>query len=412
MITLDALDFLASAAGAGLLARLATDDLAPAHHLRLITALRKTYPPAVAAAALELATLRAAAVGKFGAAAAGLFFTRDALEQASDPLARAYHAACLAVLPGADEAIADVCCGIGADTLALAAAGLSVTGYDRDPLRLRMAALNADALGLTGRVTFTEADVTDDQYRFPGAAFFDPARRDGTGRRLFDVDAYLPPLSTVRGWDSAAVLVKLSPGVEVAQVAAYGGVLEFVSVGGDLKEALLHTAPGTNDLPPGLRMQRLRAVRLTADGPVTWDAAQVDLPPDLHEPGGWLIEPDPALIRAGLVRMAGAAWGAWQMDETIAYLCAEVPPADGWARSWRILDWLPFQLKRLRAALVERGIDQITVKKRGSPITPEALIAGLKLKARPGQAGETEAVVVLTRLRGDPIAILCAPCGT
>ena len=93
VITLSALAFLTGPAGERVLADLAAQDLTDARTLPLITALRRSLPADEAGAALELARLRQKAVPKFGAHAARLFFTREALEQASDPQARAYHAA-------------------------------------------------------------------------------------------------------------------------------------------------------------------------------------------------------------------------------------------------------------------------------------------------------------------------------
>ena len=87
-ITLDDLDFLASDAGARVLDRLAGEDLSDDHTLRLIESLRRDLAREQAGAALELARLRKKAVGKFGDDAARMFFTREALEQASDPLIR------------------------------------------------------------------------------------------------------------------------------------------------------------------------------------------------------------------------------------------------------------------------------------------------------------------------------------
>lgn len=72
-----------------------------------------------------------------------------------------------------------------------------------------------------------------------------------------------------------------------------------------------------------------------------------------------------------------------------------------WLRAWKIREWLPFNLKKLRARLRQMDVGTLTVKKRGSPITPEELIRKLKLK------GTQSATVVLTRYRDQPIAIIC-----
>ena len=96
------------------------------------------------------------------------------------------------------------------------------------------------------------------------------------------------------------------------------------------------------------------------------------------------------------------ALNATMLDETIAYLTADHQIQTPWGRSWRILDWMPFQLKRLRRYLVDRGIGRVTVKRRGFPLAPEELIDRLRLKA-----GAASRVLVMTRHQGKPIAIIC-----
>jgi hypothetical protein len=126
--------------------------------------------------------------------------------------------------------------------------------------------------------------------------------------------------------------------------------------------------------------------------------------PDAHlpirEPQAFLFEPDPAVLRAGLVGTLGAQLNAAQLDTDIAYLTTGQLQPTPFARAWAMEDWFPFQLKRLRAYLRERGIGRVTVKKRGSPLEPERLIRDLRL------SGEDECTIFLTHLRGKPIVII------
>ena len=118
------------------------------------------------------------------------------------------------------------------------------------------------------------------------------------------------------------------------------------------------------------------------------------------EPQAYLYEPDPAILRAGLVTTLGEQLGAAQLDADIAYLTAQDLQPTPFARSWAIEAWFPFQLKRLRAYLRQRQIGRVTVKKRGSPLEPEDLISDLRL------SGEAERTIFLTHLRGEPIVIV------
>lgn len=384
-ITLADLDFLTSAGGAALLERLAAEDISDSSTLALLTRLRQDYDADQARAALALAQLRKKAGIKFGPDAARMFFTTDALEQASDPRISRYRAQTAAGLR-----VVDAGCGIGADSLALARAGADVLGLDSDPVRVEMARLNAAALAVPAR--FEVADVRDG---LPPAdfAFFDPARRDSGGRRIFRVEDYQPSLSVVRRWDVPHIAVKLSPGIHLDELRGYNGSVEFISVEGELKEAVLWL---------GFERPALQAALIAGGNVYVW--AQPDMMPDapIAEPRGWLVEPDPALLRAGLVQDVVCAFHGFMLDETIAYFTTPTKPDSPWLRGWRILDWMPFHLKRLRAWLRERGIGRVTVKKRGMAITPEELTAKLKL------TGEGSCTLALTRFRGQPVVIICA----
>lgn len=384
-ITRTSLDFLTSPQGESLLAELVLEDLSDKNTLSLVMRLRERFDREQVSAAISLAQLRHKAAAKFGEAAARMFFTEDALQQASDPLIRAYRAQGVAGLR-----VLDVGCGIGSDSLAFAAHGARTLGLDIDVLRVRMARLNAEALGSDAK--FVNRDV---RQGLPGnfdLIFYDPARRDERGKRIYDVAQYIPPLSLVRDWSAQRIIVKLSPGVDVSQLAAYGGGLEFISVAGDLKEGLLHI---------GGEFEGVRAVRVDEAGASIWQREGAE--PDLHitEPQSWLCEPDPAIIRSGLVRDVAQACDGALLDEMIAYFTTVNRPQTDWVRAWQIRDWMPFNLKKLRAYLRQRDIGTITVKKRGSPITPQGLTRKLKLN------GVQSATIVLTKYQNEPIVLVC-----
>jgi len=361
--------------------------------LALLTRLRRDLPPNVAGAALSIARLRVRAASKFSRADS-MFFTPDGLEQASGEIVSGWRARRFAGYARA----ADLGCGIGGDTLALAALpGLEIVALDRDSLRLHMARANLDAYARYAHIV--QADLRDSlPLRGIPAAFFDPARREGE-RRVFSVRDYTPPLDVIVGWGFDALAVKLSPGVNLDELRLYtdsGAGVEFISLGGDLKEAVLWGG--------AFGFAGRQAARLGLDG--TADSLRLSgLPaPPVEPPHAYLLEPDPAVIRAGLFGELAARLDVhlYRLDESIAYLTADAWIESPWVRVWRIRDWLPFNLKRLRAMLQAAGIGRVTVKKRGSPIPPEELIARLKLRG-----GDRSAVVVLTLIAGQHSAILC-----
>ncbi|MEM6527307.1 MAG: SAM-dependent methyltransferase, partial [Chloroflexota bacterium] len=207
---------------------------------------------------------------------------------------------------------------------------------------------------------------------------------------------YIPPLSLVRKWEPhyTPITVKLSPGIDVAQVEPYHASLAFYSVNGELKEAELAIAMFGSPITAVLFLPGM-------DEPYDYQREEPAEAPMAENPAGWLNEPDPAIIRAGYVQHITNDYDGAMLDPTIAYFTTECKPDSVWVRSWRILDWMPFNLKKLKAYLKQRNIGTLTVKKRGSPITPEELESKLKLK------GDNSLTVVLTRLHGNPIVIIC-----
>ena len=350
--------------------------------------LSKRFPRELARAALETAILRLEAERKFPyEMASKMYFTREALEQATSWEVASYRARRYA----AYEQVYDLGCSVGGDTLAMAGV-TQVTGVDSDPLRLAMARANAEALHLNAE--FVEADLAQFPLATAGegktALFFDPARR-ADHQRAFSVADYNPPLSIIEAWlpRFPALGVKVSPGVQLEELADYDCEIEFISLNGELKEAMLWFGP--------LKSAAKRATLLP--GPVTLTAeAQESLP--LSEPLAYIYEPDAAILRAGLVEAVGAQLGAAQLDPEIAYLTGDTLVETPYARAWQVEDWMPFQLKRLRAALRERNVGRVTVKKRGSPLTPEELIQDLRLE------GEEERVLFLTQVGGKHSVII------
>jgi SAM-dependent methyltransferase len=346
--------------------------------------------------AWELARLRARARPVFGDDADVLLLTADALEQAGRPELAARRAARL--LDGGAASAADLGCAAGTDTVALARAGASVVAVDRDPVARALTAANVEALRLTDRVRVVDADVVElVSAGVPGctAATLDPARRAG-GRRQLDPDRWSPPWSTVTALlDSVPLsVVKVAPGLDHDRVPA-GIEAEWVSVGGSIVEALLWGRGLSGTWRRATLVRGGTVLELTADA----DPGIAPVAPVR----GWLHEPDPAVIRSGLVATVAADLGATLIDPTIAYLTSDARADSPWVTSYRVAEVLPFNLKKLKALLRARGVGRVVVKKRGSPIEPESLARQLR------GPGSDSAVVVVTRVAGAPTVLVCGP---
>ncbi|BDH08303.1 class I SAM-dependent methyltransferase [Streptomyces seoulensis] len=364
---------------------------APADELAVATRLRRTHPAGLVSAALGQARLRQRAAAKFGAEdAERMFFTPNGVEQSTRASVAAYRAERMRTL--GITSVADLCCGIGGDALALARAGIRVLAVDRDPLTAAVARANAEVLGLAELIEVREADVTEVDTAGYDAVFVDPARRGGRGR-IFDPEAYSPPLS----WAVATALaapraaLKIAPGIPHEAVPAEAEA-EWISDGGDVKEAVLWFGTG---IPGGVRATLLPGPRgLQGRG----------LPdPAVRPPGRYLYEPDGAVIRAHLVAEVAEELDGGLLDETIAYITADELRPTPYASAYEITDRMPFNVKKLKALLRERQVGNLTVKKRGSAVEPEEL----RRKVKP--QGPNSATVFMTRVAGAPTMLIGHP---
>ena len=128
-----------------------------------------------------------------------------------------------------------------------------------------------------------------------------------------------------------------------------------------------------------------------------------DLPvgePEAGPPGAYLYEPDPALIRSGLLGRKAASLGMRMLDPEIAYTTSDEQVRDPFFNAYRVLRAFPFGLKRLNGELNAMDVGRVTVKKRGFPLLPEEVIRKLKLK------GSGSAIVVLTRRGKEHLAMI------
>jgi THUMP domain-like len=380
------LDRLLSDEGRAVLDRLPVGALDPGDALAIGTRLREEHPAELVAAALAQHELRARAAAKFSAARA-MWFTRDGLEQASaEPLAR-HRAARYAGFP----VVADLCCGIGGDLCALAP-GRDALAVDLDPVHLRMARENARVHG-AGEVAAALADVRDLRLGRSLAVFVDPARRAG-GRRL-PAGESRPPLAWCLGLGDrvAGAGIKAAPGLPLGLVPA-GWEVELLADRRELKEAVLWS--------PSLATTARRATVFPGPHSLPATPRSTGAPVRCGPPGAFLLDPNPAVTRAGLVEELARDLGdAWKLDPRIAFLSAAEPLRSPFGRLLRVDASLPWSLKRLRGVLRERGVGAVEVRKRGSAVDAADLTTRLRLR------GDAHAVVVLTRVADRPWALVC-----
>ncbi|MCM6776492.1 class I SAM-dependent methyltransferase [Nocardia sp. CDC159] len=375
-------EYLGGEDGRAALAEVTRLELSPVSLLRDLERVRRGYGER-SAVLVETVRLRRRAAVKLAGSGEWLF-TDDALQQATPSAVARHRARRLA-----GRAVHDVTCSIGAELAELHRVCPAVIGSDLDEVRLAMAAHN---LAAAPNVLLAKADAL-----VPGSigtvVVADPARR-ADGRRTHDPAKLQPPLpdllAAYRGRD---LVVKCAPGLDFDAVAADGEV-EVISLDGSVREACLWS-PGLAE--PGVTR---RATVLSSTGD-PWSLTDAD-PDDIPErsPGEWIVDPDGAVVRAGLVRHYAAKHGLWQLDPRIAYLTGDRPPGD--IRAFRILDRMDFREKSLRAELHRRDCGPLEILTRGVDLDPDVLRKRLKPR------GAVPHTLVITRIGSTPTVFLCA----
>jgi hypothetical protein len=428
--------------GQELLARLAAEPDRGGTPLALAVRLRREYPADLVATATAQHELRLAARAKFSRAME-MLFTRAGYEQSSsEPIAR-YRAARF----GAAHRVADLCCGIGGDLLALAS-GREALAVDRDDVHTRLALHNAAVYGQTANVSAVVADVRDLRLDDLDAVFIDPARRSGPGTasaRPVGGSARPRTGSAPRGEGSArpgaaspgaahrfraglseppldwcfalaervpAVCVKAAPGLP-ADLIPPGWEAEFIADGRDLKEAVLWS-PALATAPVAESGGPRRALVLSGSVAHALVACPGD-PVQVTEPGEYLLDPNPAVTRSGLVEDLARSLSdgdrngdgegdgdVAKIDPQIAFLTLNRPVQTPFARTLRVLDSAPWNEKRFAKRLRELGIGAADIRRRGLAGDVDQIHRRLKL------AGPNRATIVITRVNDKPWGLICA----
>ena len=395
-------------------------------------------------AATAQASLAAQAEPRFGDRAWRLLWTADGLAQASHPGIAKYRAQRMAAL-GVRSA-ADLTCGLGIDLLALADAGIDMVGVESDVNVAELARRNADrhsasrCLTSRGKTDALEPPIGTIDVRVGSctdaatlasvagadAWFIDPARRgqarrpDGSHIRLDDPEMWSPQWSWVRSLASrtAILVAKTAPGIDHRLVEDASA--EWLSLDGQVREVTAWW--GVGDV--GART----AVIVAADGtqvariPATGVSLAVS---GLPEPGAWLLEPDPAIIRAHVVGEFGAIIGATLVDPKLAYLV--LPDDSQWttdggtpavathqvaaqpcARRWQVAYAGAYQPAILRELCTDLGITRINITGRGRTLPTKRVVRDLRL---PGGAGRAATLITMALGRQRRTAVVLGTTG-
>ena len=410
----------------------AADELYPlgSDTLSAVTSLRsRGFSPEESAQIISLAQARTRARAKFGERARTLMLTQEAAEQATRPVIAHYRAQRLRPVAGT---VADLGCGIASDSAVYAADRGAVVAVELDPLTASFAAKNLEfcpqARVYSGDVTdYVHGELLDASGEPVGIVWMDPARRELRGakkaqtERLFDPEAFSPPFSFVLNLARTGVPmgVKLGPGfphegipspediaseanpnprVEAEWIQSEGSLAELVLWFNALaQEGVARTATSVRELPAeeaclgessnesstedsnktSALLPPYKAVSFRSSLTAEEAEQSVDVPASLPQPGEYLLEPAPAIVRSHLVAEFAQSIGAHLLDEHLAYLCSAEPVEHPLVACYEVLEEIPLQEKQLKRWVREQGFTALTIKKRGVDIVPEQLRARL-----------------------------------
>ncbi len=369
---------------------------AKADILKLVGRLRSEgHSPNLVAAVLSQSKLRRRGEAKFGEFANRMLFTEHGLEQATRLKVAALHAG--RFRDAGVTHVADLGCGIGTESMALASLGLKVDAFELDEVTAAIATYN---LAPFDNVKVHNADVTAVDTAEFDALFFDPARRELSGPkrernlRKFDPSDFSP------NFDWVLTQATLKPtGIKLGPGHPHEGIPEnceaqWISDGGDLVECTLWFGKLARN---GVARS---ALLLDANGVHELrSASHARLDAPTGERGEFVYEPDAAAIRSHLLGELAEQLGARLFAPEIAYLTTDGEVQSPWVRGYRVLDEMPFDRKKLKAYLRERSIGVLEIKKRGSDVVPEQLRREMSLK------GENAATLIVTRV-GDAHRVL------
>lgn len=345
--------------------------------------LRRLFPVELVCAALTLRDQRIKASAKF-TRAEEMWFTPTGLEQATSEAVARHKAKRF------DGRVWDFCCGIGGDSLALAE-HCDVRSVDVAPAMCLRTSWNAAVYGVDSRVTTAVSDVL----RVPdrdGWLHIDPDRRPGGRQRMLRIEDCSPNLDALRQLmhEFRGGAIKLSP------AANFGGKfqsveIELVSLHGECKEATVWFGELAGDQPS-------RATSLPSGETIAADP--LDARADVSVPREFVFDPDPAIVRSGLVDVLAEQLDLSRLDAEEEYLTGHRPLNSPWLQAFRVLDVIPNNDREIRHACRQLEFASVEIKCRHLPVDVERVRRKLSLD------GSKAGVLIFARVSGKATVIV------
>ncbi len=296
--------------------------------------------------------------------ASEMLFTREGLEQASHPAIARYRASRFPE----GQWVADLTCSIGSDLIALAERGPTL-GTDIDSERLNCASHNLSVCGVSAQIS--QADCLSFPWDFE-FAIADPSRRVD-GRRKANIDDFEPNPDKLaeRMLDLQLGCLKLTPMLSDSELEGFGGQLEFLSFGGECREASVWL---------GRHVEASRKAIHIESG----EALEASESSDSDAASEFLFEADPAAIRGHCLGTLCNQFGIWKLGDSNGYLTGPKAIESVWLAGYRVLSDCKADDKALRLKLRELAATIDAVKSRVKGIEPELVRKKLQIEGNRG----------------------------
>ena len=356
------------------------------NELQLQTRLRRDYPDRLVRAAFALCDLRRKAVHKFSRAGA-MWFDRQGFEQATAEPVSLHKAQRFT------GEVLDLCSGIGGDSIALARNGCQVTAVDLNPAQGLRTEWNAEAYDVAGRIVTECRDVELITER-SGLVHIDPdRRRQSAAARAIRVEDYVPGIEFLQRLTTEfrGGAIKLSP------ASNFGGKfpeaeVELISLSGECKEATIWFGDlrGTE----AWRATVLPSGETLSGNPLDFYAEQASVE-------AFVFDPDPAVVRSGLVDAAALKLGLSRLDREEEYLTGGSAVVSPFVQAFEVLADLPNNATEIREWFRTSKAGQVEIKCRHIPIEADAVRRKLPLP------GNEPVVLIFARIGGKARALVC-----
>ena len=271
--------------------------------------------------------------------------------------------------------VIDLTAGLGVDSWAFSKVEERVVSYERDAELCAAARRNFTRLGAGNIEVRCETVTPDTELPEADLIYADPARRDAVGRKVFLLEDCTPDILTLlpKLWEKApAILVKLSPMADLTMLAQrFGPTLREIHVvesDGEVKELLCLLRRQIDLTEPEIIVVRKDCLRFRMMEEREAEAVYVAG----VQAGETLLEPCPALLKAGAFNLPCARWGLLKLaPSTHLYTGLLSEEAVPWFKAWQVLEVLPFGAVAFKQ--VRQRWPRAEVTARNLPLGSEAL---------------------------------------